>query len=163
MTENLRKEQLSLAYARTVAGLAGFNLSVPEVDNDSVDILVQASGTFHPSSPRLDIQLKATADPGVVRPDAIAWRLKQKNYDDLRRATMVPRILVVLLLPADPAGWYGQTEEELSIRKAAYWLSLLGASPVDQDSATVYLPRSQVLTRDALRQLMLDSTWRPTP
>jgi len=161
MTENLRKEQLSLAYARTIAGLAGFNLSIPEVDNDSVDIQVQASGDFHSSSPRLDIQLKATADPAAVRPDSVSWRLKQKNYDDLRRRTMVPRVLVVMVLPAGMADWYGQSEDELSVRKAAYWLSLVGAPGVDHDTTTVSIPRAHLLTPKALRQLMLDPTWRP--
>src|SRR3954464_6525926 len=122
MTENFRKEQLSVAYFRTIAGLAGFNLSVPDLDDDSVDVQVQASGKFHPSSPRLDVQLKSTAGQAAVRADAITWRLKRKNYDDLRRETMLPRILVVLVLPPDQASWFDQTEDELTLRKAAYWL-----------------------------------------
>lgn len=123
---------------------------------------MQASGKFHPSSPRLDVQLKATSDLTAVRPDAIAWRLKRKNYDDLRRNTVLPRLLVVLVLPPDPPSWFHQTEDELTLRKAAYWLSLLSAPAVKQDTATVYVPRAHLLTPDALRQLMLNPTWRPT-
>jgi hypothetical protein len=103
MTENLQKEQLSIAYLRTVAGLAGFSLATSDLDDDSVELQLQASGDFDPRSPRLDVQLKATSDPAVVRADAIAWRLKRKNYDDLRRVTVVPRLLIVLVLPAEPA------------------------------------------------------------
>lgn len=163
MTENLQKELVSFAYLQTVAGLAGFQCVYSRVDDDSVDVQIQAGADFHPTSPRLEVQLKATSDPGAVRDDSIAWRLKRKNYDDLRRPTWLPRLLVVLVLPADHGSWCGQSEEELCVRKAAYWVSLVGRPAVEQDRTTVHLPRTQLLTPDALRRLMLDPTWRPTP
>jgi Domain of unknown function (DUF4365) len=163
MTENLRKEQLSLAYFRAIAGIAGLSLSISDLDDDSVDIQVQASGNFDAKSPRLDIQLKATANPSAIRPDAIALRVKRKNYDDLRRETMLPRLLVVLVLPTEPDEWYSQDEEKLSLRRAAYWLSLRAAPAVDQESITIYIPRTQLLSPEAMRKLMVDSTWRPMP
>jgi len=160
MTENSQKEQLSRAYLRTIASLAGMNLSLPDVDDDSIDVQVQASGSFHPSSPRLDIQLKSTSTDAVVQPDGIAWRMRRKNYDDLRRGTSTPRILVLLILPEAKEEWFGQSEEELTIRKAAYWVSLRGMSAVNQ-ATTITVPRSQLLTPEALRKLMLDSQWSP--
>jgi hypothetical protein len=161
MTENLRKEQLSRAYLRTVAGLAGFSLAVPELDIDSADIQVQASGDFHSSSPCLDIQLKATTRAVKFRNGAMAWRIKRKNYNDLRRSTRVPRLLVVFVGAADESTRFKQTESELCLRGTAYWLSLLGAPESDKQFTTVQVPRAQLLTPLALRHLMLDSTWRP--
>ncbi len=163
MTVNLQKELVSFAYLQTVAGLAGFQCLFARVDDDSADLQIQAGADFHPSSPRLEVQLKATADPAAVRSDSIALRLKRKNYDDLRRATLLPRILVVLVLPEGVEDWFEQSEDELSVRKAAYWVSLAGRPAIRQDRATVHVPRLHLLTPDALRRLMLDSTWSPNP
>ncbi|MBO0699429.1 MAG: DUF4365 domain-containing protein [Zavarzinella sp.] len=161
MTENLRKERLSLAYVRTIVGLAGFNLASPELDDDSVDFQVQASGDFDPSSPRLDIQLKATTKAIRFRAGAMSWRVKRKNYNDLRRFTKVPRLLVVFLGEAEDEAGFAQTGEELCLRRAAYWTCLLGAPESNQEFTTVRIRRAQLLTPPALRRLMLDSTWRP--
>jgi hypothetical protein len=163
MTENLQKELVSFAYLQTVAGLAGFQCIFARIDDDSVDVQIQAGADFHPTSPRLEVQLKATADPSAIRADSIAWRLKRKNYDDLRRLTLLPRILVVLGLPPDPAAWFDQSEDGLCVRKAAYWVCLTGSPAVTQERTTVHLPRSHLLTPEALRRLMLDSAWRPNP
>jgi len=161
VTENLQKEQLSRAHLRTIASLAGLNLSLPDVDDDSIDVQVQASGSFHPSSPRLDIQLKSTTIETPVQPAGITWRMRRKNYDDLRRETSTPRILVLLLVPEYKEDWFGQSEEELTIRKAAYWLSLRGMPAVNQATITLMVPRTQLLTPEAIRKLMLDSQWSP--
>lgn len=163
MTENLQKEQLSRAYLRTIASLAGFSLSLPEVDQDSVDIQVMSAADFHPTAPRLDMQLKASTDLTVIRSDTIRWRLSRKNYDELRRATLVPRVLVVMLLPTDTDQWFAQSHDELSLRSAAYWLSLRGMPFIDQATMTVSVPMSQLLTPQALQRLMIDSLWSPEP
>lgn len=137
------------------------NLAVPELDDDSVDFQVQASSDFDPSSPRLDIQLKATTRVIRFRAGTMSWRVKRKNYNDLRRVTKVPRLLVVFLGEADDEAAFEQTEKELCLRRAAYWTSLLGAPATNQEFTTVQIRRAQLLTPLALRRLMLDSTWRP--
>ena len=154
MNENFRKELLSLSYVRLVCSLAGFSCSRPELDIDSVDLLIHASGQFSARSPSVGLQLKATADQSVLRPDRLAISLGRKNYDDLRRPTQVPRFLVVMLLPTEPAEWFGQTEEALTVRRGAYWVSLLRAPATAQQTITVDLPRTNLFTPVALRELM---------
>ena len=58
-----RKEQFSIAYVRAVASAAGFSVSTPEVDDDSVDLtlsgrIVEGVG----SRPKIDLQLKCTSE-----------------------------------------------------------------------------------------------------
>ena len=158
MTENEQKQQFSVAYVHAVAALAGFTCQTTLVDDDSIDVVLGARGWIHHHavvrSPRIEVQLKATAQD-VLGPDALSFPLPIKNYEELRLPCAVPRILVVLRLPPTLSMWQEQTEEHLLCRHAAYWMSLAGqpASP-NTATITVSLPRSNLLTADALHQLM---------
>ena len=114
-----RMEGLSLVYARALAVRAGYSVSVPQPDRDSVDLRIQAGGAYRPA---LDLQLKATARIGEARNGAVPFRLSIKNYNDLRVETQTPRLLVVLELPGDEARWMIVTAEELTVRRRACWL-----------------------------------------
>jgi len=99
----------------------------------------------------LKIQLKACinmpnlAADGKIVPYSLVGI---KRYDDLRAETLAtPRILVVLFLPKDELEWLEHTEEALSLRKCAYWVSLRGAEPSENSSAqTVTCPGLRSLT-----------------
>ena len=55
MTPNLQMEQLSLAYVRAVAAGAGYQVSIPNPDVDSVDgVLASSMGR----RPRIEFQAK---------------------------------------------------------------------------------------------------------
>ena len=158
MTENEQKQQFSIAYVHAVAALAGFTCQATLVDDDSIDVVLGARGWIHDQavvrSPRIEVQLKATAQ-NILGTDALSFPLPIKNYEDLRQPCAVPRILVVLCLPLAVPLWQEQTEEHLICRHAAYWTSLAG-QPATPNTATinVSLPRNNLLTADALRQLM---------
>jgi hypothetical protein len=156
MDLNLQKEQFSIAYLRAVAATAGFAVSPPGVDDDSVDYTIAVrggSGTIR--SPRLDIQLKCTAAPLAAGAD-LRYALKKKNCDDLRGdAFMVPRLLIVVRVPELTQDWLRQSENELAMRHCGYWVSLRGKPDMtNETTVTVSVPRSNVLTVDALRELM---------
>lgn len=158
MTENEQKQQLSIAYVHAVASRAGYACQVVLVDDDSVDVELAARGRVHEHavlmSPKLQVQLKATSQ-GVLKADHVAFPLPRKNYDELRVATMCPRLLVVLLLPANPEEWLEQTEERMITRRSAYWCSLLGMPASDNsETVSIRLPRSNVLSVENLRLLM---------
>ena len=109
-----QKEGLSLAYVKALAARAGFSTGVPEPDRDSVDVRIMAGG---PRRPALDLQLKATADLPEAQDGFRRFRLRIKNYDDLRVETQTPRLLVVLDLPPDEAQRMTVTTEELVLRR----------------------------------------------
>lgn len=157
MTEKEQKQQLSIAYVHAVASRVGYACQVQIVDDDSVDVTLAAKGWIHQRSvvrsPRLELQLKATSQE-VMKGNQLAFRLPRKNYEELRQSGMIPRLLVVLLLPSEPKSWLEQTEDALILRRGAYWCSLRGSPEVETKTVTVHLPRANLFSADQLRALM---------
>lgn len=154
MDINKQKEQFSIAYVRAVTSVAGYSCSVPEVDDQSVDITIRSSKRTYP---QLDIQLKATAQLDLVKDDHIHFGLPIKNYNNLRGSdVLVPRILVCVILPNDnPTCWIKQNEKQLSLMKCAYWVSLRDAEETTNTiSVTVKIPILNTFTPNALKQLI---------
>ena len=151
-----QKEQFSHAYVKAVASVAGFSWYKPSVDDDSVDLgLAQAGGGGMVRSPRLEMQLKCSAQ-ATPSEGEFGFSIKLKNYDDLRdTSVLVPRILVVVLVPNDPKEWLNHSETELAMRRCGYWLSLSGLSAsVNETSQTVKMIRKQTFTAEAVRDMM---------
>jgi hypothetical protein len=152
---NQQKELFSKAYVRAVAAVAGFSIDPLELDFDSIDLQITAgSGDGSVYFPELKLQLKCTSRD-VINGDYIRYPLKVKNYDDLRRNALVPRILVVVLVPENLEDWLQQSEAELCMKNCAYWMSLRG-QPETQNIAnvTVSLPRSNQFTVQALKSMI---------
>jgi uncharacterized protein DUF4365 len=158
MTEEEQKQQLSFAYVHAIAARTGYACDRPTVDDDSVDLVIGARGLIHRHavmrSPRLELQVKATAQD-CVKEDHVVFPLAVKNYNDLKETTMIPRLLVVLVLPPDPLQWLEHTEEGLLTRRCAYWLSLR-AMPDTDNKATITIrpPRQNLFNVEGLRSLM---------
>lgn len=152
MTSNDREEALSRAYVAAVAAGAGYVTAEQNFDRDGVDIQIRAGGSMRPS---LDIQLKATINLGEATNDAYRYALKRRNYDLLRGQTMVPRILVVLSLPAAEADWLSVTPEQLILRRCAFWVSLAGFSETqNNESVTISIHNNNRFDVDSLKALM---------
>jgi len=162
--ESEQKQQLSFAYLHIVASAAGFVCQSPSVDDDSVDRTVVARGWIDEKaklrSPKIDVQLKSIArEPLAEGEVSLAFRLGRKNYDELRHWAMVPRLLVVLLLPRDPREWVEQDHERLLSRYAAYYVSLAGKPAATQRAKVpVKIPRSNLFSVDNLRRLMVQAS-----
>jgi hypothetical protein len=154
ITRNHRQESLSRAYVQAVAARAGAVCAVPDLDY-GVDLTLRAvdeANGFVDAGVLLDVQLKATAAAITNDPATLGFDLRVAEYDRLRRIDLpVPRILVVLELPADEAEWVIQSPGEMILRRAAYWLSLRGM-PATTATTTVRirLPRSDLFSPDAM-------------
>lgn len=158
LSSNDIKEELSLAYVRAVACRAGFAVEEIRKDRDSVDVTVRARGPLSEDatlfSPALDVQLKATVlDP--VPDGELPFDLPVKNFNDLAHRCLIPRILVVFVMPESVDQWLSWSEEALVLRRGAYWLSLHGREPTPNTSTQrVALPRHQVFEPNSLRKLL---------
>lgn len=151
MDENDQKERLSLAYINAVAAHAGYQVVETKIDKGSIDGQFSSDDGF---CPRIDFQAKATS-LDIIRGDNIHFPLTVKNYDDLRANVMLPRLLIVVLLPSSAEDWLAHSEDELRVRRCGYWLSLAGQpQKPNVRSVTVSIPRSQVLDTAQLRALM---------
>jgi hypothetical protein len=156
MDVSQRQEQFSKAYVQAVAATAGYSCTTPVVDDDSVDVTIaskSSKGTIR--SPRVEAQIKSWTTPLTVGEE---WRypLKIKNYDDLRvENVLVPRILVLVLVPADLDEWVELSHDETMIRNCGYWASLRGMGPtMNEATVTVPVPRAQQLTVAAVESIM---------
>ena len=146
-----RKERFSLAYIGAVAARAGFDLVEPRVDVDSIDgTLISHTGR----RPRIEFQAKATACD-VVDAEAVTFPLSVKNYDELRAEVIIPRLLILVVLPEREEDWLTHSEDSLILRHCGYWLSLAG-EPERGNTATVTvkIPRHQRFDPIALDALM---------
>ncbi|MCX4245707.1 DUF4365 domain-containing protein [Paraliomyxa miuraensis] len=126
-------ERFSEAYLRALAAAEGLSVVREEDDVDGVDFMVAARGLLGPAagrvlrrSPRLAIQLKCSQRhqpvDGVLEHD-----LPVKNYDELRsRRYAIPRILVVVCVPPDWAQRLTWSVDALTLRRVAFWASLVG-------------------------------------
>lgn len=156
------ESELSYAYLHAVASRAGVACEClgRHSDNLGVDAELHAVGEYAENAVVTDmtvhLQLKATIRQPSQHDDKLSYSLDDiKRYDKLRcTKTNLPRLLVVLFLPEDPAAWLSQTEDELILRKCAYWVSLRGAPPSrNHKSQTVYLPRAQAFDVEGLNRL----------
>jgi len=112
--------------------------------------LASRGGTGPILSPRLELQLKCTSRD-VLSESSVRYPLNLKNYNDLRINALVPRILVVVLVPENLADWLVQSEDELLMRHCGYWVSLRGLPETpNTTTVTVELPRSNQFTVEAV-------------
>lgn len=156
MDINAKKEQFSRAYVQAVAAVAGFSWSVPSVDDDSIDLtLSDRGGGGTVKSPKLDLQIKCHAHITPNQP-TFSFDVKVKNYNDLRDTTvMVPRILVVVLVPDLIADWIQHTEPEMALRDCGYWISLHGyAATHNVQTVAVNIDRNRQFNPASLEQIM---------
>jgi hypothetical protein len=156
MDLNLQKEQFSNAYVRAVAAAAGFQVYKPEVDIDKIDWIVAAPGPRKTvRSPMVGIQLKCTSRD-ILRANDLAFFVNAETYDNLRDPNhMFPRVLLVVVVPAEVAEWLVHAEENLALRDCGYWFSLRGLPESDNETGeTIRIPRKQQFTIDALTGMM---------
>ena len=155
MDINQQKEQFSRAYVHAVSTVAGFTMYKNDVDDDSIDFGISAGGDHFRQRPRLEGQIKCTSRD-LLREDGVHFPLVIKNYDDLREEDiLVPRILIVLIVPNEIENWIELTSEQLIIRHCAYWLSLKRYPAVDNDNTkTIVVPIVNMFTPDAVIGIM---------
>lgn len=152
-----RMESLSRAYLQAVAAKAGLNYCLFGFDYGT-DICLRevedVGGRYIESGLQVDVQLKSTTR-AIVTDREIKYDLDVRTYDQLRRTDNILRLFVLLVLPEDEAEWVEQSEEELMLRRCAYWLVLRGGPDVQSVSTVrVSIPRENLLTANALLEII---------
>lgn len=156
------ESELSHAYLHAVASRAGLSCrnGNRHEDNNGIDATLTAwlppgdASTLTEVS--INVQLKATVDAPADDGVSLSYFLREpKRYNDLRSETVaIPRILVVLFLPANEPEWLHHSPEQLILRRCAYWESLRGAPDIATTSGTtIKLPKAQVFSPEGLKQL----------
>lgn len=165
--QNIESE-LSYAYLHAVASRAGINCQFlnRHSDNSGVDAQLTYQNDPSPTSTYIEeaiiqIQLKATQKTPYETSTHFSYSFHGiTQYNDLRkpRGSGSIKILVVMFLENDPKEWLNCTQNELLLKKASYWVSLVGAPATKNGSATtIYVPKNQLLTPDSLLQISQDT------
>jgi len=172
LTQQNVESELSYAYLHAVASRTNMACQVASrhADDAGIDASLTAWAPFpdggYLTEVDLNVQLKATIQPPADDGTSYSYFVRGvKRYDGLRQETVAtPRILVVLFLPADAGQWLSHSEEELVLRRCAYWVSMRGAPPSDNETgATVNIPKSQTFAPDDLIGLVARLCRRDIP
>jgi hypothetical protein len=155
------ESELSYAYLHAVASSIGVNCRMGNrhEDNNGIDAVLTSWGPFpgtYIQELDLKVQLKATkATPKEADGFYSYFFSGVERYNELTE-TRYPtkRILVVLFLPDSPSEWLNVSQEELILKKSAYWVSLSGKDKsINKSGETVYLPKTQLLTPESLSDI----------
>ena len=151
VSPNFIQEQLSLAYVRAVVFRSGLRLSRPDVDDHGIDGTIVDPDRRGVN--RVDFQLKSTASYGTTD-TAVGYDLRVQNYNQLIIEDDVPRILILFIMPDDDGQWLLQDEEELCLRKCAYWVSLMGMlRSLNSSTQRVSVPLVNIFDQNGLRSI----------
>lgn len=132
-------------------------LSPRMMDNAGIDITVTVPGVIGDmQSPRFDAQVKCTTNSSLIKETQIHYSLPVHNYKRLIHPYPgAPQFLIIVFVPKDLSEWVQTTEENLTLQKTAYWISLKGEPSTDLKTAiTVHIPRTNLLTPQSLKGIM---------
>ena len=148
--------EFSCAWIKAIAAAAGVTCAIAYEDVDGID--VQFGGDDPHGRVRwakLEAQVKSWTAP-VEGDGYLKYRLKLRNYESLRlENTHIPRILVVVVMPASREDWLSMTDDGAVLRRSAYWTSLAGMPPVEyHDKVPIKVPKDRRFSAEALLEMM---------
>ncbi|MEV0795288.1 DUF4365 domain-containing protein [Kribbella sp. NPDC050459] len=152
------------AYVRVMAASVGLRVSKEEPEPEGIDLLIaRVQPDQRRSRVRAEFQVKTTRTP-VWHDGVIRYSLRRNDYLALTGVLGVhldiPRYLVLVIVPADMSAWAVPGAECLSLHRQAFWVDLMGPSIIEdnQQSLTVSVPSTNLLTPDMLLALVSDRT-----
>jgi hypothetical protein len=153
------QESLCLAHIYAVAGMAGVDHALRDIHDYGVDgqfdpVIIRGNRRIVSGHP-LAFQAKATINWDLVDGN-IVYDLEAKTYDDMvsRTESEVTMLLVLLCLPKNQAEWHTATPSATTIRNCCYWDILRGAPCGNVSSKRIFIPATNLLTPDSLKELL---------
>jgi len=147
-------------FVFALASSAGLLISRPSLDIDGVDWLIGFPGQLGTvRSPKIEVQVKSWSTP-EGDDSAWAYRMRLGHYNALAGVGFeVRRYLVLVIVPADVAGYATCDHDAMRMSHAAYWTSLadrpvLPATGTEAKTVVVAVPRSNLLTPETLKTLV---------
>lgn len=159
ITEEHIKEGLSRAYIMAVAHNAGFNCALREfdygIDGTFIEVADMIGGGKVESGFKLDFQAKASIRATRAN-GTIAYPLEADAFNRLvAQQGGTSRILILLEMPTNPNEWLTLTDEQLVLKRCAWWHSLAGQQPTANTATkTIHIPATQRFDVPALNALM---------
>lgn len=146
-------EQFQEAAVRAIAAAAGCSVSTIPVD-DGIDLHVRYRAPGG-NTASLDVSLKAVSSGWNASRTLIKASLSRQRYDEMRAVgTMLPQIMVIMDVPADPSTWLLSRHPYTALRHVAYWVSLEGEPENAAKSISVSAPAENIFDDEALCRIM---------
>ncbi|MBT2532803.1 DUF4365 domain-containing protein [Arthrobacter sp. ISL-48] len=152
-------ELLQIGYLHSVVAAAGCTLGAPFPDR-GIDWTVNHESQQHVMDPEasIKISLKSTA---TIAPnpsgDYFSFRLENDHLLKLEAfPVLIPRILVVMLVPTSWDNWIDVGRDCLTINHCSYWVNLGGEQHnlAAGGKTTVRIPTANVFDEKALCAIM---------
>jgi len=150
------------AYVHLVVQAAGFVLAKYSQDSGhKIDWTVSGAGANNTTrDPRLDIQVKSTADLPLASGEC-SYNVDRSLYDWARKPESlldVPRIIVLVRVPGNVDTWMAQSDDQLVTRHCAYWVKLCGEPDLlfDKSQKAIHFPVAQKFDVNGLTKIMSD-------
>ena len=160
LDENKLKELLSLAAIQAIVSQAGYHVDMPNVDlgldGEIQDSHFDPINKLEPSEASIKFQAKCTHNIKMYD-DYITYPLRNKNYNILIQKRIQPMILILFVVPSERNLWLNICEDQLLIKKCAYWVDLTGiGNPKTslESTTTIKIPRDQIFTCDTIETLL---------
>src|SRR5262249_55562241 len=153
-----RMEALSRAYIFALAARCGLTCNPRGMDL-GIDLCLNEvnviGNRYSEAGVQLDVQLRSTAAATVGAPE-VTYDLDVRTYEDLREVRVrVPRVLVLYVFPEDETDWLSWSEDQLILRRSAYWISLVGRPAVDNiRTIRLSIPRTNQFSVEGLQAIM---------
>jgi hypothetical protein len=161
------KESLSRRYVEVLANRYGYTTAVPEHDN-GVDMSIHevalrlnddSGKRYFETGRRLELQIKSTTEKSITFKDKhILYDIEAKTWNDLiqRRLGTTPLILVLFVLPIAEELWLEASDEELILRKCAYWFLPEETDKWSNNASTVRIkiPLTQTIINNRFDELI---------
>lgn len=164
MTEKVIMEELSKSFLETIANRQGYFNSTSR--DYGTDLTIRKANLcpfrkrYLTSGKAVDIQIKAVSQKYVKyldddSKDIIKYSLEVKNYNDLvvranENGKFIPLILAVFVIPDDKLNWVTLSEEELIIRKCAFFYEIdpFATESGNKSAVTINIPKSNRIGLD---------------
>lgn len=158
------KEELSIRLIECIANFNGFDTVIPKKDYGT-DICIKEQGTriengrnrYFDTGRELKIQAKSTTIKSITENNTfISYNLESKTYNDLitRKNDNKPLILIVVILPENQPEWLEVDENNLILRKSAYWYVPEDDNLTNNTSSiTIRIKKQNLLTKESFVEL----------
>lgn len=153
---------LSEIYLEATSVVAGYPClrATRLIDNQGIDATFNINDDFGPNSIKdftLNVQLKHTSHPTILRNGDFSHSLEIATYEKYRETnTSNMYLLVLLILPAvsDVRDWLTCTTKQLSIKGVAYYASIYGLPYRSGQSAAVHYKKRNRFTPERLQEIL---------
>ncbi|OKH19812.1 DUF4365 domain-containing protein [[Limnothrix rosea] IAM M-220] len=163
--DNPKKELFSYGLVQAVSAIHEFSVLEADhnLDASGLDLTIASPYEINGiDGGKLDLQVKCTSQKLSETSDSFRYSIPVKNYNWLiKEKVSVKRVLIVVLVPRNVESWLLISPEKIVAQNCIYWIDLVGEEETSNSSnITISIPKDNILTPDALFEIMKESVDR---